>query len=48
MESWVIYAIASMFFAGLTSILAKYGLQNVNADLGLGIRTPTLFCSLFS
>ena len=43
METWIIYAIASMFFASFTSILAKYGLQNVNADLGLGIRTTTIF-----
>jgi bacterial/archaeal transporter family protein len=43
METWILYAIASMFFAGFTSILAKYGLQNVNADLGLGIRTTTIF-----
>ena len=43
METWIIYAIISMLFAGLTSILAKYGLQNVNADLGLGIRTSTIF-----
>lgn len=32
-----------MIFAGLTSILAKYGLQNINSDLGLGIRTATIF-----
>lgn len=37
------YAILSMIFAGITSILAKYGLQNVSADLGLGIRTATIF-----
>jgi transporter family protein len=43
METWVLYAILSMVFAGLTSVLAKYGLQNVNADLGLGIRTTTIF-----
>ena len=43
METWILYAILSMIFAGLTSILAKYGLQNVNADLGLGIRTTTIF-----
>ena len=43
METWILYAIASMFFAGFTSILAKYGLKNVNADLGLGIRTTTIF-----
>lgn len=32
-----------MVFAGLTSVLAKYGLQNINSDLGLGIRTTTIF-----
>lgn len=43
MEKWIIYAIISAVFAGVTSILAKYGLQNVNSDLGLGIRTATIF-----
>lgn len=43
METWVLYAIFSMIFAGLTSILAKYGLQNVNPDLALGIRTTAIF-----
>jgi bacterial/archaeal transporter family protein len=43
METWVIYALLSMFFAGLTSILAKYGLQHIHPDLGLGIRTATIF-----
>ncbi|MBK8721598.1 MAG: EamA family transporter [Saprospiraceae bacterium] len=43
METWIIYAIISMIFAGITSILAKFGLQNINADLGLGIRTATIF-----
>jgi transporter family protein len=43
METWVLYAIISMIFAGLTSVLAKYGLQNINPDLGLGIRTTTIF-----
>ncbi|MBS1580242.1 MAG: EamA family transporter [Bacteroidetes bacterium] len=43
MQTWIIYAILSMIFAGITSILAKYGLQNVSADLGLGIRTATIF-----
>lgn len=43
METWIIYAILSMFFAGITSVLAKYGLQNIHPDLGLGIRTTTIF-----
>ncbi|MFN8356232.1 MAG: EamA family transporter [Spirosomataceae bacterium] len=43
METWVVYAILSMLFAGLTSVFAKYGLQNIHPDLGLGIRTTTIF-----
>jgi len=43
MQTWIIYAILSAVFAGITAILAKYGLENVNADLGLGIRTATIF-----
>jgi transporter family protein len=43
METWIIYAILSMVFAGITSVLAKYGLQNIHPDLGLGIRTTTIF-----
>lgn len=47
METWILYALISMVFAGLTSVLAKYGLQNINSDLGLGIRTTTIFILLF-
>jgi transporter family protein len=43
METWIWYAILSMIFAGLTSILAKYGLEKVNADLGLAIRVIFIF-----
>ncbi len=43
MPLWILYAIISMVFAGLTSVLAKYGLQNIHPDLGLGIRTTTIF-----
>jgi transporter family protein len=43
MEKWIAYALLSMVFAGLTSVLAKYGLQNINSDLGLGIRTSVIF-----
>jgi transporter family protein len=32
-----------MIFAGITSVLAKYGLQSVSADVGLGIRTTVIF-----
>lgn len=43
METWILYAILAMIFAGLTSVLAKYGLENISPDLGLGIRTTTIF-----
>ncbi len=43
MPTWILYSILAMIFAGFTSILAKYGLQNINPDLGLGVRTTTIF-----
>jgi len=43
MQAWILYASLSMIFAGLTSVLAKYGLQNISADFGLGIRTTIIF-----
>lgn len=43
MQTWVVYAILSMIFAGVTAILAKYGLQNISAETGLGIRTLVIF-----
>lgn len=38
-ESWIIYAFGSAVFASLTSILGKVGIENVNSNLGTGIRT---------
>jgi bacterial/archaeal transporter family protein len=43
MQTWMLYAILSMLFAGITAVLAKYGLQNVSADFGLAIRTTIIF-----
>ena len=43
METWIVYAVLSMIFAGITSILAKVGLQNIHADLAMGIRTAVIF-----
>ena len=39
MNTSVLYALISMFFAGLTSVLAKYGLKEVSGDVALIIRT---------
>ncbi len=39
----MIQSLLAMLFAGITSVLAKYGLANVPADLGLLIRTAAIF-----
>lgn len=39
MEKWVVWAFASMFFAGFTSVIAKLGLVGISGELGLTIRT---------
>ena len=36
---WILFALLSAFFAALTSILAKIGLQNINSNLAVAIRT---------
>jgi bacterial/archaeal transporter family protein len=43
MQNWIILAILSMFFAGLTSVIAKLGLKGISADLGLAVRTVIVF-----
>jgi len=44
-QNWILMAVISMLFAGLTSVIAKFGLKNISADTGMVIRT--LFVSLF-
>jgi bacterial/archaeal transporter family protein len=43
MERWIFYALLSMFFAGLTSVLAKFGMKNLSSDVALSIRTSIVF-----
>ena len=43
MEKWIIYALISMVFAGLTSVIAKVGLKEISGDLGVAIRTGVVF-----
>lgn len=38
-KSWLIYAVLSAVFAGLTAILAKVGIEGVESGLGTAIRT---------
>lgn len=37
--SWLLFACGSAFFAGLTAILAKIGIRNVNSNLATALRT---------
>lgn len=43
---WILYAFASAFFAGITSILAKIGIKNVDSHLATALRTIVIL--LFS
>ncbi|MCF8237397.1 MAG: EamA family transporter [Saprospiraceae bacterium] len=43
MEPWLLFAILSMIFAGVTAIFAKIGMENISADPGLAIRTAMIF-----
>ena len=36
---WALFALLSAFFAALTAILAKIGIQNMNSNLATAIRT---------
>ena len=36
---WIVFALLSAFFAALTSILAKIGIQDINSNLATAIRT---------
>lgn len=36
---WLLFALGSAFFAGITAILAKIGMQNINSTLATAIRT---------
>lgn len=43
MKQYQLFALISMAFAGLTSVIAKAGLKNVNSDTGLAVRTIFVF-----
>ena len=43
MPAWLTYALLATLFAGLTAVLAKFGIQKINADLGLAVRTAVIF-----
>src|SRR5699024_7246258 len=39
MNMWVLFSFLAAFFAGITSILAKIGIRNVDSNLATAIRT---------
>lgn len=39
---WVVFALLSAFFAALTSILAKIGIDGINSNLATAIRTAVV------
>ncbi len=39
MQTWMIYALLSAFFAALTAIFGKLGLKSIDSDLATAIRT---------
>lgn len=43
MELWVVYALVSMVFAGVTAVIAKQGLEGITGELGLAVRTAFVF-----
>lgn len=43
MEQWILYAIISMVFAGLTSVIAKFGMKDLSSDVALAVRTSVVF-----
>lgn len=43
MKTWIFYALLSTFFAGLTSVLAKFGLREMPVNFGVAVRTSMVF-----
>ncbi len=43
MERSVLFALISMVFAGVTAVLAKFGMKNVSGDTALTVRTSFIF-----
>jgi bacterial/archaeal transporter family protein len=42
LNTWWIYALLSAFFAALTTIFAKIGVQNIDANLATAVRTVVI------
>ncbi|MEO8204818.1 MAG: EamA family transporter [Chthoniobacterales bacterium] len=42
MNNWLTWALCSAFFAGLTAVLAKIGVEGINSNLATAIRTTVI------
>lgn len=40
---WILFAVGSSFFAGITAILAKCGIQKTDSDVATAVRTIVVF-----
>ena len=43
MKPWVVQAIISMLFAGVTTVIAKQGLIGISAEMGIALRACFVF-----
>jgi len=48
MNNWWIYALLSAFFAALTTIFAKLGVDQINSNLATAIRTAVILVLVWS
>jgi bacterial/archaeal transporter family protein len=46
--TWLVWALASAFFAGLTAILAKVGVAGIDSNLATAIRTTVILVFTWS
>ena len=42
--NWFYWALGSAFFAGLTAILAKVGVEGVDSNVATALRTTVVVC----
>lgn len=46
--TWIVWALASAFFAGLTAVLAKVGVAGIDSNLATAIRTTVILVFTWS
>ena len=45
-NSWVLFALGSAFFAGLTALLSKIGVEDISSNVATFVRTVVILCLL--